>query len=202
MQPWLVYHTDAGRMNERVNLWFLSDSNCLPTMHVKELNEIPGINYNVFVDLITICSGYLEGISVYAVNPGMFLVDLWEPLTNSYILRQSIRVVVSSVGLHAFLPLPDGAVYVEPGLNIGYHYVRGADVVFSVAQSNKANLEATGYVISEMSRLFGGLRFSDDLFIGDEVSPSLVSFKRMPSFSLHITKAGMYSLGQKGIINQ
>ena len=197
-----VHHTGGIRMNVKANLWFLSDSNCLPTMHVKELNEIPGINYNVFVDLITSCSGYLEGISVYAVNPGTFWVDLWEPLTNTYILRQSIRVVVSSAGLHAFLPLPDGAVYVEPGLNIGYHFVRGADVVLSVAQSNKANLEATGYIISEMSRMFGGQRFSDNLFIGDEVSSSLVSAKRMPAFSLHITKAGLCSLSQRSVINQ
>ena len=196
-----VHHTGGIRMNVKVNLWFLSDSNCLPTMHVKELNEIPGINYNVFVDLITSCSGYLEGISVYAVNPGTFWIDLWEQLTNTYILRQSIRVVVSSTGLHTFLPLPDGAVSVEPGLTIGYHFVRGAAMVLSAAQSDRANLEATGYTIPEMSGVFGGPRFSDDLFIGDEVSPSLVSFKRMPSFSLHITKAGMYSLGQKSIIN-
>ena len=189
-------------MNERINPLFLSDSNCLPTMHVKELNEAPGPYYNVFVDLIITCSGYLEAVSVYAVNPGTFWIDLWEQLTNTYILRQSIRVVVSSTGLHTFLPLPDGAVFVEPGLIIGYHFVRGAAMVLSTAQSDRANLEATGYTIPEMSGVFGGSRFSDDLFIGDEVSPSLVSFKRMPSFSLHITKAGMYSLGQKSIINQ
>ena len=196
------YNTDGIRMNEKVSLWFLSDSNCLQTMHVKVLNEVPGLWMNVFVDLTTTCSGYLESVSVYAVNPGTFWIDLWEQLTNTYILRQSIRVVVSSTGLHAFLPLPDGAVYVESGLNIGYHYVRGADVVFSVAQSNTANLEATGYVMSEMSRTFRSERYSDDLFIGDEVLLGLSSEKRMPSFSLHITKAGMYSLDVTGVIEQ
>ena len=171
-------------------------------MHVKELNEVPGSNYNVFVDIITSCSGYLEAVSVHAVSPGMFWVDLWEQLTNTYILRQSIQVVVSSAGLHTFLPLPDGAVYVEPGLTIGYHFVRGADVVLSLARSDYPNLEATGYTISELSGVFTDQRHSDDLFIGDEVSPSLLSYKRMPSFSLHITKAGMYSLDLTGVIKQ
>ena len=169
-------------------------------MHVKELNNVPGTNFNVFVDLLTSCSGYLEAVSVYAVNPGTFWIDLWEQLTNTYILRQSIRVVVSSAGLHTFLPLPDGAVYVEPGLNIGFHFVRGADMVLSVAQSNKGNLGATGYTISELSRLVGGSMFSDNLFIGYEVSSNLASYKRMPAFSLHIT--GMYRLDLTSVIKQ
>ena len=196
------HHSDGIRMNEKVSLWFLSDSDCLATMQVKELNEVLGLWINVFVDLTTTCSGYLEAVSVYAVNQGTFWIDLWEQLTNTYILRQSIRVVVGSAGLHTFLPLPDGAVYVEPGLTIGYHFVRGADVVLSAADSRRPNLEATGYVISEMSRLFRSERYSDDLFIGDEVSPVLSSEKRMPSFSLHITKAGMYSLDLTGVIEQ
>ena len=171
-------------------------------MHVKELNEVPSTWLNVFVDLVTTCSGYLEAISVYAVNPGTFWVDLWEPLTNTYILRQSVRVVVSSAGLHTFLPLPDGAVYVESGLAIGYHFVRGEDVVPSTARLGTSNFEATGYNISEMSGVIGRAWYSDTLFIGDEVSSGLSASKRMPAFSLHITKPGMYSLSQKSIINQ
>ena len=171
-------------------------------MLVKEFDYVPGDNFNVLVDLVTTCAGYLEAVSVYAVTPGTFWIDLWEPLTNTYILRKSIRVVISSAGLHAFLSLPDRAVYVEPGLMLGYHFVRGADVVFSAADTGQPNLEATGYVISEMSRSFKGERYSDDLFIGDEVSTTLSSEKRMPSFSLHITKACMYSLDLTGVIKQ
>ena len=189
-------------MNERVNCLFLSDSNCPRTLHVKGLNTVPGRRFNVFVDLVTTCSGYLEAVSVHAVSPGTFWIDLWEQLTNTYILRQSIRVVVSSAGLHTFLPLPDGAVYVEPGLTIGYHFVRGAVVVLSVAQTDQPNLEATGYTISEISTFFGEPRYSDDLFIGYEVTPDLASYKRMPSFSLHITKAGMYSLDLTSVFKQ
>ena len=173
-------------------------------MHVKELNFVPGTHFNIFLDLVTSCSGYVEEISVYAVSTGAFYVDFWEPLTSSYILKKTIRVVISSTGLHAFLPLPYGPVSVEPGLLIGYHFVRGAAMILSTAQSDRANLAATGYTISEMSRNVADARYSDDLFIGDEVSPVLASYKRMPSFSLHITKFkfGKYSLGQNNIINQ
>ena len=171
-------------------------------MHVKELNHVPGPDFKIFLNLIITCSGYLEAVSVYALNPGTFWVDLLEPLTNTYILRQSIRVVISSAGLHAFLLLPDGAVYVEPGLMLGYHFVRGANIVLSSAYSGQPNLEATGYTISEMSEYIGIPRFSDDLFIGDEVSSSFdESSKLMPSFSLHIA-GGMYSLDLTSVIKQ
>ena len=167
-------------------------STCLQQIHVNELTNLASTWLNMYVDVTTSCTGYIEAVTLFAKSSGRVFVGLWEELSSSYILRQTFRVEVPSSGLHSRLSLPDGKIRVEPGQIMGIHSLRGGSAVVYLADSDSSNLAATGYTESQMSRVVSTELYSDDLPIGKEVMKSYKSVKRMPALILHIVPEGMF----------
>ena len=180
-------------MHYKVKYLFVLVSRCLQQLYVKELNQVAPTMLNMFVDVTTSCTGYIEAVTVFAQASGTVFIGLWEELSSSYILRQTFRVEVPSSGLHSRLSLPDGKIRVEPGQILGIHGLRGGSAVVKLAQTGLSNLATTGYTESQMSRSVNLELYSDGLPIGKEVPKSYQSYKRMPALTLHIVPEGKFN---------
>ena len=163
---------------------------------MKQLNFDPGSNMNIFIDLTISCAGYLEAVSLYAQYTGTMWVDLWEnTAASTYVLRNSFRFDITTTGLHEYLSLPGGKVYVESGLMLGNHYISATgDGLASYAQHpHSPGLSGTGYTASQLSRLVNsGSYHHSDLPVGKVITMALLSIKRNPAIKLHQVK-GKYN---------